>query len=158
MATQEWTNIDDRVHIEIGSQSDPVFLQHLRIKYPGGFDVILDDGSHLAEDMIQTFTYAFENILNPGGVYVVEDITQENARFLSFIMDEYKYNKNTSLSLFKGLYHHEGEAPCCTFATNVMQQDIDYISLNPMILAIRKRSKQVSSLQAPRHGDAWIPY
>lgn len=157
VATQEWTKIDDRVHIEIGSQTDPGILQDLSTKHPDGFDVILDDGSHLAEDMIQTFTYAFENILNPGGVYVVEDITQENVRFLSFIMHEYKYQQNTSLSLLEGLYHHEGDAPCCAFATNGIQQDIDYISLNPMIVAIRKRSMKVSLLQAPRRGDAWIP-
>ena len=74
----------------------------------------------------------------------MEDIAQENAPFLSFLTHEYKYAKNTTMSLFEGLHNHEGYELCCAFAANIIQEDIDYISLNPIIIAVRKQSEKVS--------------
>ena len=37
------------------------------------FDVIIDDGSHLTPDQIQTFQILFPR-LNKGGIYVIEDV------------------------------------------------------------------------------------
>ena len=37
-------------------------------------DVILDDGSHVPEHQLLSFNYLFENCLNDGGVYIIEDI------------------------------------------------------------------------------------
>jgi hypothetical protein len=37
-------------------------------------DIIIDDGSHVAEHQLKTFYYLFENLLKDGGVYVIEDI------------------------------------------------------------------------------------
>jgi len=155
--TRNWTLLDERVHIEVGSQSDEALLNRLHAKYPDGFDIILDDGSHLARDMIATFEYAFANLLRPGGVYVTEDITQENSAFLSFVLNEYKHQQD-ALSLLEGLNNHAGQTPCCDFDTNGIQQDVEYIALNPMLFAIRKRLTTVLSLQAPRHGSEWIAY
>jgi len=38
------------------------------------FDIIIDDGSHFTEHMISTFKFMFDNYLNPGGVYAIEDL------------------------------------------------------------------------------------
>lgn len=37
------------------------------------FDVIIDDGSHWVDDQVKTFLN-LEHRLNPGGIYVVEDV------------------------------------------------------------------------------------
>lgn len=37
-------------------------------------DIIIDDGSHIADHQLKTFYYLFENLLDWGGVYVIEDI------------------------------------------------------------------------------------
>jgi hypothetical protein len=58
------------VHVEIGSQSDPEFLQTLIDKYKA-FNVILDDGSH-----INTLTLKSFEILNDYATdfYIIEDL------------------------------------------------------------------------------------
>jgi hypothetical protein len=62
---------EDRIAIEIGSQTDGDFLDALAAKYPP--TVIIDDGSHRAPDIIFTFERMFPALL-PGGCYIVEDL------------------------------------------------------------------------------------
>lgn len=58
--------------IRIGSQADPGFLRSL-IEEMGGVDIVLDDGSHVAQDQEATFRTLFPLLIN-GGLYVVEDL------------------------------------------------------------------------------------
>lgn len=37
-------------------------------------DIIIDDGSHVPEHQLKTFKKLFDNLLNYGGVYIIEDI------------------------------------------------------------------------------------
>jgi 23S rRNA U2552 (ribose-2'-O)-methylase RlmE/FtsJ len=37
------------------------------------FDVLIDDGSHRLVDQLKTF-FIFKNKINPGGIYIIEDI------------------------------------------------------------------------------------
>ena len=41
------------------------------------FDMIIDDGSHRGSDQVATFNNMFKR-LNPGGIYIVEDVTAAN--------------------------------------------------------------------------------
>ena len=43
------------------------------VAYLKVYDIIIDDGSHINEDVINTFTNLFPKVLS-GGVYVIEDI------------------------------------------------------------------------------------
>ena len=56
---------EDRISVVTGDQTDTKLLQSL-----GGFDVVIDDGSHVREHQSQSF-----NALWPStrGVYVIED-------------------------------------------------------------------------------------
>lgn len=36
--------------------------------------IIIDDGSHVPEHQLFSFNYLFNNLLNPGGIYIIEDI------------------------------------------------------------------------------------
>jgi hypothetical protein len=40
----------------------------------GPFDIIIDDGSHVPKHMIFSFFSLFKNCLQPGGLYVIEDL------------------------------------------------------------------------------------
>jgi predicted O-methyltransferase YrrM len=53
-------------------QGDQGYTQDLA-RIPGTFDVIIDDGSHRSDHQILSLNYLW-NKLNPGGLYVVEDL------------------------------------------------------------------------------------
>lgn len=62
---------ETRINVEIGSQTDGIFLSSLSQKY-GSFDLIIDDGSHINSDVIFSFQKLWDNVKS-GGVYVIED-------------------------------------------------------------------------------------
>ena len=64
----------ERVHIYEGSQADPTFLSHVANEMaPAGFDIIIDDGSHIGELTKIAFWHLFDHHLKPNGLYVIED-------------------------------------------------------------------------------------
>ena len=63
---------DPDLNVRIGSQNDPEFLLKV-VEEMGGVDIVLDDGSHVAEHQMTTFKTLFP-IMTDGGVYVVEDL------------------------------------------------------------------------------------
>lgn len=64
----------DRIHLFEGSQTDHTFLSGVANKVaPKGFDIIIDDASHLGELTRISFWHLFDNHLKPGGLYVIED-------------------------------------------------------------------------------------
>jgi len=61
----------DHVFVEIGSATDKAFLESVVAKY-GPFDIIVDDGSHIAEHIISAFETLYP-LLKDDGLYIVED-------------------------------------------------------------------------------------
>lgn len=59
-------------HARIGSQNDPQFLREV-IAEMGGLDIVLDDGSHVAEHQLTSFKTLFP-LLAEGGLYICEDL------------------------------------------------------------------------------------
>jgi demethylmacrocin O-methyltransferase len=60
-----------RIKIFQGDQVDEPFLNEVE-RLAGPFDIIIDDGSHINEHVIETFRILFPK-LKDGGIYVVED-------------------------------------------------------------------------------------
>jgi hypothetical protein len=58
-----------------GDQGDAVFMSGSFMQQSGGqFDVIIDDGGHHYEHQRTSYEILFEKALNPGGLYLLEDI------------------------------------------------------------------------------------
>lgn len=149
------------VHVEVGSQADAAVMERINATYPGGFDIILDDGSHVAEHMVATFRHAW-SMLRPGGVFFIEDITKENVQALHAIISgpAHPYYQSVRIkghSFVDAMYDNRGAA-CCNTQTNGVQREVEYVKMYPMILAIRKREIPLDSFHAKRHGTEWIPY
>jgi hypothetical protein len=63
-----------RIRIYQGMQQDRELLNRIaRENAPQGFDVIIDDCSHIGELTRISFWHLFDNHLKPGGIYVIED-------------------------------------------------------------------------------------
>lgn len=60
------------VDVVTGSQDDPAVIDLLVDRY-GPFDVVIDDGSHIAAHVCQTFRLLYHR-MSPTGVYLVEDL------------------------------------------------------------------------------------
>jgi hypothetical protein len=64
----------ERIQLFKGSQADTQFLSQVAAKMvPKGFDIIIDDASHIGELSKTTFWHLFHHHLQPGGLYVIED-------------------------------------------------------------------------------------
>lgn len=67
------TNLEEkRIKIYQGSQVDFDFLNKM-VEEIGSLDIVIDDGSHVNEHVIETFNFLFAK-LNSGGIYVIEDV------------------------------------------------------------------------------------
>jgi hypothetical protein len=70
----EMKKLPDRIRIFQGSQSDKRFLSKVASETaPEGFDIIIDDASHIAELTRISFWYLFDNHLKAGGLFIIED-------------------------------------------------------------------------------------
>jgi hypothetical protein len=72
--TVELDDDNGRIATYAGEQQDRGLLDRIgRERAPEGFDVIIDDASHLGEFSKISFFHLFENHLKPGGLYFFED-------------------------------------------------------------------------------------
>jgi hypothetical protein len=63
-----------RIHLYQGFQQDRTILDRLSAEIaPDGFDIVVDDASHLGEYTRDSFWYLFRHHLKPGGIYVIDD-------------------------------------------------------------------------------------
>lgn len=90
----------NNIHIYQGSQSDPNFLNKLIKKYKK-FDIIIDDGSHIPEDVKYSFKFLFP-ALKKGGLYFVEDLQTSYIHFFGGNPFDLT-NSNTHINFFKSL-------------------------------------------------------
>jgi hypothetical protein len=67
-------NPTDRIYLYEGNQEDLQLLSRVADeKASEGFDIIIDDASHVGESSKKTFWHLFEKHLKVGGIYAIED-------------------------------------------------------------------------------------
>lgn len=94
---------EPRITIYKGSQTDTHLLDQIIGETNGGFDIIIDDGSHINEHVIQTFEHLFPQ-LNQGGYYVIEDTQTSYWKEYGGSNIEFRDGK-TMVSYFQNLVH-----------------------------------------------------
>ena len=69
-------------------------------------DFIVDDGSHVPEHQLLTFNHLFENLLNYGGIYIIEDIETsywKKSKLYGYDIDAGYNKKNNIVTVFKNI-------------------------------------------------------
>tara|TARA_R100001510_G_C7550258_1_gene134360 strand:- start:49 stop:663 length:615 start_codon:yes stop_codon:yes gene_type:complete len=79
---------DVKLH-KFNSHEDTDKFNKFADTYKEGFDIIIDDGSHWYENQINTYK-KFKNLMKPGGVYIIEDISfeREESVYTSYKLTE----------------------------------------------------------------------
>jgi len=104
----EKENNNDRVTLFKGDQSKLSDLQNIASKFNPIYPIvfIIDDGSHIPEHQILTFDFLFNNVLQNGGVYIIEDIELsywKNGELYGNIAKYGWKNKKSLIEIFKYL-------------------------------------------------------
>ena len=85
----------ERVELFRGSQADTRFLSEVADKTaPDGFDIIIDDASHIGQLTRTAFWHLFDNHLKRGGLYAIEDW---GTGYLGDFPDGRKFNAKVSI-------------------------------------------------------------
>jgi hypothetical protein len=123
-----------RVDVRLCDQTDAEALRRLSSEY-GGFDIIIDDGSHLNEDVVKTFKVLFP-LLRQDGIYVVEDT--QTAYWPSW--GGGIGNLQTSMAFFKGLVDglNHVEYPITNYEPSYFDQNVVELAFFHNLIFIRK--------------------
>lgn len=122
---------DKNIHFFPGDGASPDFWANNMKDIT--FDIIIDDGSHMCPDVINSFELLFPLKLNMGGTYIVEDLhTSYKAEYLG----GYK-KKESSIEYFKNLIDY------LNFNYIELPPNFDKESLEPLI-DLNKQIKRVS--------------
>lgn len=124
----------NRIDIWQFDQTDAKALTDLSTAY-GGFDIIVDDGSHLNEHVIATFKILFP-LLRPNGIYAIEDT--ETAYWPTW--GGGLGNPNASTEFFKKLTDGLNyiEYPVKDYDPNYFDKNIIEIAFFHALIIIRK--------------------
>ena len=141
------------VEIFIGDQGDPGFWREFKAAVPP-LDVVIDDGSHKARNQIMTLEALLPHI-NPGGVYLCEDIHgYPDNRFA-----EYVGILARALNDHRGLETNpEDDARRLVRRPTELQAEIDGIHLYPYVAVVEKRAAPLAEFVAPKRGTEWQPF
>lgn len=115
---------EDQIKVRIGDQSDPVFLQRV-IEEFGPFDIVIDDGSHIAEHAPASFKVLYSHV-KENGIYAVEDL---HTNYWDDYNGGYR-NPSTFIELTKNLidelnaYHTRGAVEVTEFTNSTYSMSI----------------------------------
>lgn len=128
---------DENVRVLIGDQADPAFWGRFRSE-TAPVDVVIDDGGHQAHQQTATLEGLLGHI-NPGGVYICEDIHGEENAFAHY-----------SSGLARNLHAYGPQ-------TTGFQRTVESVHLYPFLAVIEFAEVPRGELVAPQHGRQWQP-
>jgi hypothetical protein len=125
---------EHRIDIRQCDQTDSKALQLLSNEYKG-FDIVIDDGSHINEQVIKTFQVLFP-LMRQNGIYVVEDVqTSYWPKWGGGIG-----NPRSTMEFFKRLADgvNHAEYPIENYKADFFDQNITEIAFVHNLIFVRK--------------------
>lgn len=119
------------IKVIIGDQASVKFLETL-----GTFDIIIDDGGHYMTQQQVSMNTLLANQLNPGGLYVIEDL---HTSYWEQFLDIRRTTVNVLKDMVDDLHQYADESPRCELKQGLKNKyDIKSISFYPGIVFIEK--------------------
>lgn len=139
---------EDRIFIEVGDQSDPRVLHALGEKY-GPFDLIVDDGSHQVDDVLQAWVVLW-GYLADGGWYCIEDL--QTAYWPSYGGSSVRTGEST-IGFLQGLIDriHYAEFDVPNYTPNRFDETVIGLEIARNIAFILKGDNTAPSIWMPAH-------
>ena len=119
----------------IGDQNNIQDLTNIVKRIPK-CNIIVDDGSHVASHQLKSFNYLFQNLLDWGGVYIIEDIECSYWRPETIIYG-YETGYLNIVDYFSKLNHSVNN----NYSNSKNDLFIQSISYYPNCIVIQKKSK-----------------
>jgi hypothetical protein len=132
---------DGKTKIFVGDQADRSFWRNFRSQVRS-VDILIDDGGHQPEQQRVTLEEMLPH-LNPGGVYICEDIHGVHNPFSGY------------LSGLESSIH--AVRPGSGVPTG-FQKDVHSVHIYPYVAVIERSERPRVELIAPRRGTEWQPF
>ena len=139
---------DASTRIFIGDQADREFWRRFRAAVPR-LDVVIDDGGHKVHQQVATLEELLPH-LNPGGVYVCEDVHGSSSGFGAYVAGLVQALNAAELTED----FHDPERRLVSRTTG-FQSLVDSIHVYPFAIVIVRRNEPLAELVAPQHGTDW---
>lgn len=97
---------DEQTCVLRGDQSKVEDLERTMAKIRHPISLIIDDGSHHPDHQLLTFSILFQHLLEPGGLYIIEDVETSYWRRGSLYGYNYSYglgHRHSTVEAFKGV-------------------------------------------------------
>ncbi len=139
------------IRVFIGDQADRGFWRKFKQEV-GMVDIVIDDGGHSQLQQIVTLEEMLP-CLNPGGVYICEDIHGEFNRFTSYVQG-LEQNLNASELVPNPNLNEKA----VTSRATALQDAIEAIHQYPFLTVIERRKSPIGEFVAPKMGTRWQPF
>jgi hypothetical protein len=135
------------IDVFIGDQSDRAFWKKFRETVPK-VDIVIDDGSHDPEHQRITLEEILPHI-QPGGVYLCEDIGGKVNRFSSF---------TSGLVCHMNSFKKTVEVFDAPIIPSPFQAAVKSVTQYPFVTVIEKNDYHPGLYVSKKHGTEWQPY
>lgn len=141
----------DSVTVFIGDQADRSFWKRFKESAPK-IDVVIDDGGHAIEQQIVSFEELLP-FLQPGGVYICEDIHGPFNGFASYLAGFIQNFNSDDIETNPNIDERRLVCKPTTF-----QSVIRSASFYPFIVAIERHQNPPLEFVAPKRGTIWADF
>ncbi len=141
----------DSVRVFIGDQADRDFWKRFKQEV-GTVDVVIDDGGHLPRQQIVTLEEMLPQ-LNPGGVYLCEDIHGVFNEFTSYL-----HGLEQNLSAYDLVFNPNIHERCQVSRATALQDAIGSIHRYPFVTVIERRKSPIGEFVGPKMGTQWLTF
>jgi hypothetical protein len=136
--------------IDIGDQSDRLFWRRFRELNPV-IDIVVDDGSHMPNHQIAALEEMLPH-LQPGGVYLVEDVQGERTGFSAYV-----HGLAVKLNAFDEVGNVDPNISAVCRPAG-LQAEVDSVHLYPYVAVIEKRASPATEFVCRTRGTEWQPF